>query len=152
MTADQQDRLDRAVALAREVLHFPAPLWMCEEVMAMEFLSFHGPFVPDAKAEATPARAAPDGADPEGATSARAAVEPDPEVEEQVAAVRSARRVCRMKEPFDPEVLASGLPPAPHPLAVAGRGRRARQHPVRLPGPPPAGDPPGIHQGGGPPG
>jgi len=42
MAPAQQDRLDRGIALAREVLGPDRPRWQCIEAMAMEFQGSHG--------------------------------------------------------------------------------------------------------------
>ena len=56
MTAPQQDRLDAAIALARDDLG-PAPRWQCVEAICQEWLGAHGEWVPvegEASASAAP--------------------------------------------------------------------------------------------------
>jgi hypothetical protein len=51
MTPEQQDRLDLAIALAREILGHDAPRWKCEESIAQEALGVFGEWAPEEGAE-----------------------------------------------------------------------------------------------------
>jgi hypothetical protein len=56
MDAEQQDRLDAAIAVARKTLSLAAPRWQCEEAICQEWLGDHGEWCPcdGEKAESGP--------------------------------------------------------------------------------------------------